>query len=124
MCGEYFCTLFAASIGPHTDISSLQVSVYILNCSTTFRKFHKVQINFNVEYAMEAQRGRRGIVLLLLFNLGTWWVLVVKATPRPFYPSEWSGNHNMGGWRGPRASLDGCGKFRIRRDSIPEPSSP
>jgi len=37
---------------------------------------------------------------------------VVKATPRPLYPLERSGTHCIGGWVGPRAVLDGCGKSR------------
>jgi hypothetical protein len=32
--------------------------------------------------------------------------------------------HCIGGWVGPRACLDGRGKSRSHRDSIPEPSSP
>jgi hypothetical protein len=35
---------------------------------------------------------------------------VVNATPRPFYPQERRGTHCIGGWVGPRAGLDGCGK--------------
>jgi hypothetical protein len=34
------------------------------------------------------------------------------------------GTHYMGGWVGPRAGLDGCGKYRPHQDSIPGPSSP
>jgi hypothetical protein len=34
------------------------------------------------------------------------------------------GAHCVGGWVGPRAGLDGCGKSRPHRDSIPGPSSP
>ena len=37
---------------------------------------------------------------------------MVKATPRPLYPHERSGTHSIGGWVGPRASPDGCGKPR------------
>jgi hypothetical protein len=39
-------------------------------------------------------------------------------------PRERPGTHCMGGWVGPRASLDGCGKSHPHRDSIPGPSSP
>ena len=49
---------------------------------------------------------------------------VVNATPRPFYPRERPGTHCIGGWVGPRADLDVCGKSRPHRDSIPGPSSP
>jgi hypothetical protein len=47
---------------------------------------------------------------------------VVKATARPIYPLERPGTHCIGGWVGPRAGLDGCGKSRPHRDSIPVPS--
>ena len=30
----------------------------------------------------------------------------------------------IGGWVGPRAGLDGCGKSRSHRDLIPQPPSP
>jgi len=48
------------------------------------------------------------------------------STPRPLphYPRERPGPHCMGGWVGSRAGLDGCGKSRPHRDSIPGPSSP
>ena len=35
---------------------------------------------------------------------------VVNATPRPLYPRERPGTHCTGGWVGPRAGLEGCGK--------------
>ena len=35
---------------------------------------------------------------------------MVNATPRPLYPRERPGTHCIGGWVGPRAGLDGCGK--------------
>ena len=37
---------------------------------------------------------------------------VIKATPRPLYPRESPGTHSTGGWVGPRADLDRCGKSR------------
>ena len=49
---------------------------------------------------------------------------VFSATPRPLYPREGPGTHCIGGWVGLRAGLDGCGKSRPHRDSIPGPSSP
>ena len=44
--------------------------------------------------------------------------------PGPFTPGERPGTHRIGGWVGPRASLDGCGKSRLHRVSIPGPSTP
>ena len=35
-----------------------------------------------------------------------------NATPQPLYPWERPGTHCIGGWVGPRAGLDGCGKSR------------
>ena len=43
-----------------------------------------VKVQFNIEQAMEAQMGSRGIVLL--FHLALDGVWVVKATRRPLYP--------------------------------------
>jgi hypothetical protein len=49
---------------------------------------------------------------------------VVNATPRSLYPRERPGTHSLGGWLGPRAGLDRCGKSRLHRDSILGLSSP
>jgi hypothetical protein len=49
---------------------------------------------------------------------------VVSITPRPLYPRKRPSTHWRGGWVGPRAGLDRCGKSRPHRDSIPRPSSP
>jgi hypothetical protein len=38
---------------------------------------------------------------------------VVDATPRPVYPRERPGTHCIGGWVGPRASLDSCGESEV-----------
>jgi len=49
---------------------------------------------------------------------------VVNAMLRPLYPRERPGTHCIGGWVGPRAGLDRCGKSLPHRDSIPGPPSP
>jgi hypothetical protein len=49
---------------------------------------------------------------------------VVNATPRPLYHRERPGTHCKGGWVGPRAGLEGCGKSRPYQDSIPGESNP
>ena len=48
------------------------------------------------------------------------------STPRlyRFMPGKRPGTHYTGGWVGPRDGLNGCGKSRPHRDSIPGPSSP
>ena len=40
------------------------------------------------------------------------WGWVVSTTPRPLYRRERPSTHRTGGWVGPRAGLDGCGKSR------------
>jgi len=37
---------------------------------------------------------------------------MINARPRPLYPRERPGTHCIGGWVGPRAGLDDCGKSR------------
>jgi hypothetical protein len=49
------------------------------------------------------------------------WMVI--ATPRPLYPRKRPGTHCIGGWVGLRAGLDGWGKSRPRRDSIPDRSA-
>jgi hypothetical protein len=39
-------------------------------------------------------------------------------------PPEKTRTHCIGGWMGPRAGLNRCGKSRLQRDSIPGMSSP
>ena len=43
-------------------------------------------------------------------DLGARWGWMVITTPRPFYPRKGPGACCTGGWVGPRADLDGCGK--------------
>jgi hypothetical protein len=50
---------------------------------------------------------------------------VTNATPRSFYArGSDPGTHCIGGWVDLRTRLDGCGKSRPHRDSIPGPSNP
>ena len=72
------------------------------------------------------RRPRQGVEVQLysFFNPSTRWGWVVNAMPRPLCPWERPGTHCIGGWVGPRASLDGCGKCRPHRHSIPRQSSP
>ena len=50
-----------------------------------------------------------------------WWD--VKATPRPLYARERLGTHCIGGWVGPKAGLDRCGK-NITSTGIRSPKRP
>ena len=59
-----------------------------------------------------AHRGSRGIALPF-HDHGTRRRWVLSVTPRPlFTPRERPGTHCTGGWVGPRAGLDRCGKSR------------
>ena len=62
---------------------------------------------------MKAQMGSRDVALYSLFNLDASWGRMVEAMPRPVCPQERPGAHYTGGWVGPRAGLDGCGKSRF-----------
>jgi hypothetical protein len=84
--------------------------------------FLLVKVKVTLEQATKAQRGSRGVTTLSLTSALDGWV--VNATPRPLYPRERPATHCIGGWVGPRTGLDGCGKSRLHRDSIPGPSSP
>jgi hypothetical protein len=44
---------------------------------------------------------------------------VANIAPWPLYPQERQGTHCTRRWVGPGANLDGCGKSRPHRDSIP-----
>jgi hypothetical protein len=52
-----------------------------------------------------------GIVQLFL-NLGTRRGLWSASSPGRLYPRERPGTHSTGGWEGPGAGLDRCGKSR------------
>jgi len=47
-----------------------------------------------------------------------------RHTPAALTLGNLRGTHCTGGWVGPRAGLDRCGKSRHHRDSIPGPHSP
>ena len=70
-----------------------------------------------------AHRGSRGIALLF-HDHGTRRGRGQRYAPAALYPQERPGTHCTGGWVGPRAGLDRCGKSRPHRDSIPGPSRP
>ena len=84
----------------------------------------KMKVKFTLEEATKAQRGSRCIALYFFINLGARWGWVVNAMARPLYPGERPGTPCTGVWVGPRACLDGCGKYRLHRDSISVPPSP
>ena len=72
--------------------------------------------------AMKAQREREK---KYSSNLGARWGWVVNATLWPLYLRETDPRtHFIGGWVDPRAGMDGCGKPRPHRYSIPRPTIP
>jgi hypothetical protein len=55
---------------------------------------------------------RSSDIALLILDLGARREWVVSTTPPPLYPQERPGTECAGGWVGPRAGLDRCGKSR------------
>jgi len=47
-----------------------------------------------------------------------------RHAPAALLPGKRPGTQCIGGWAGPRAGLDECGKPRPHQDSIPRPPSP
>ena len=70
-----------------------------------------------------AHRGSRGIALPFLDH-GTRRGWGVSVTPRRYLPLEKPGIHCTGGWVGPRAGLDRCGKSRPPPWFDPRPVQP
>ena len=70
-----------------------------------------VQVQFNLDQAMNTQRGgKRYSSTLSLTSTLDRGRGVVNAMPQPLYPRERPGTHCTGGWVGRTAGLDGCGK--------------
>ena len=112
--GQDRCQLILGEIKPwiiQPTAQSLYYAILALYCSPPWNR---------------PQRPRGGVEVQLysFLNLGTRCGWVVNVTPRPLYPRERPGAHYIGGWVGPRAGPDRCGKSRPHLDSIPGPSSP
>ena len=95
----------------------------------SIKGYGKVKVNCNLVQALRlctgrtAHRGSRGIALLFLDH-GTRRGKRSASSSGRFYPRERPGTHCTGGWVGPRAGLDRCGKSRSHRDLILGPSNP
>ena len=72
-----------------------------------------VKVKLTLEQAMKTQIGVE--FTLSLTSALYRWGCVVNATPRPLYPRELLGPRCIGGWVGPRAGLEGCGKSCLPR---------
>jgi hypothetical protein len=77
-------------------------------CRLNFPK--RVKVKVTLEQATKTQRGSRGISTLSLTSALD--AVGCHATPLLLYPRENPGTHCVGGWVGPRAGLDRCGKSR------------
>jgi len=75
----------------------------------------KVQLYPRIGHKDPARKYNSTLSLTSAIDGGRW------STPRPGHFIH--DTHCIGGWVGPRAGLDGCGKSRHHRDSIPWPSS-
>ena len=74
--------------------------------------FSHSKVKFPLEEATKAQRGSIGMATLSLTSAldGGGWSM--PHTGRLLHPWERTCTHCIGGWVGPRMSLDGCGKSR------------
>ena len=71
-----------------------------------------------------APRGSRGIALLFHDQRHQKGVRGQRHAPAALYPWERPGTHCTGGWVGPRAGLDRCGKSRPPPTGIRSPDRP
>ena len=94
-----------------TAFSWVKIYTLMLNQVYIWIYIYIYNVKFALEQTTKAQRGSRGIALLFL-DLCAIWGWVVSATPRPLYSRERPDTHCIWGWVGPRAGLNGCGKFR------------
>jgi len=99
-------------------------SLHRLHDSDSRRKitytYIKVKVNWSHYRPGVAQRVGRGIALLFHDRGTRRWVSGQQHVPTALYPRERPGTHFTGGWVGPRAGLDRCGKSRPHRVSIPD----
>ena len=81
--------------------------------------FKDVQVKVTQEQAKKVHRGSTGI-RTLSFNLGARWYDGSTPSPGHFTPETGASTHCTEGWLGPTASLEGRGKSRPDRASIPD----
>ena len=82
----------------------------VANALTGTKVKVKVKVKFSLEQATKAQRGSRCIALSLTSALDG--VGGLRHAPAALLPRKRPSTHCVGGWVGPRAGLDGCGKSR------------
>ena len=79
-----------------------------------------VKVKFTLEQATKGEQRYSSILSLTSVLDGVGGQRQAPAA----LPRERPGTHCIGGWVGPKAGPDGCGKSRPHRDSNPGPSSP
>jgi hypothetical protein len=79
---------------------------------------------FNCTLPMDKDQKRKGLQLYSFFNLSAKWGCDEHHAPATLPPEKDSRYPLYRGVDGPIAGLDGCGKYRHHRDSIPGPPSP
>src|SRR5215471_2012938 len=93
-------------VAPSRNVGT-KLPLYAAHSSKKHRFYRKVKVR---RKRPEGPEGGRSIALLFL-DLGARRGWVVSTTPRPLYPRERLGTHSTGGWVGPKADLDVCGKI-------------
>jgi len=105
-------------------VQSLDLLYDLNSISCTWCEHYTRPIKLNsISQATKAQGGAE-VYLYSFFNLGARWGWVVNATPRPLYPHERPSTHCIGGWVGPRAGLDRCGKSHSPSGFDPRTAQP
>jgi hypothetical protein len=89
------------------DLNEIKMGVAGTRCPSLYAILALIIPRIGVNRLPRAQRGSRGIALLIL-NLGARRGWVVSTKPRSLYPWERPGTHCTGGWVDPRAGLDVC----------------
>ena len=82
--------------------------MFVVFLSPSKRNGHRVKVKLTLKQATKAQMYSSTLPSTSALDGDGW------STPRPgrFNPRERPGTHCTGGWVGPRAGLDGCGKSR------------
>ena len=102
--------------------------VHLLQRGTVQRQTSPTNISLSIKVKVRPRPGQESSEGQYKYNsiskLRATYGCVVNVTPRPLYPQERTVTLCIGVWVGPRTGLEGCGKTRHHRDSIPGPSSP
>jgi len=81
---------------------------------------HKVEVNFTIKQATKVRGGGYRYRATLSLTSALDVVGSQRHAPAALPPGKRPGIYCIGGWLGPRIGLDGCGKTRLHRNSIPD----